>query len=364
MGLISVFAGELSGSESGDDAILPLLPWLVIVFGVVQLYKKVTRRSPEKSQATGLKQAEADAAARLAQQQRELADEELDLLDATDLTIPTKADTGTINQQEMTRPLMQQPRILETHRSTKSMSDGSENSKTKLFLCTGIDFSHNSTAEFSLKSEMNKAGFRDIGDFFRQLANVVEAPTQLMDLSKRIARIKDPFFRTVVARLLNAVSYNSADVTDADIRDWFVAADLAGLGMNSQHRLSDLFFKVVHSAVTKSIRTRGTHGFAIVEYLAIASVAWEQRSAGETIFEDDPETARSLLVGVVLQAILHSLKSAKGSQNVIESLAGTKGQKLSLREELRFMTELGRQYARANGIDYDEFVKRHLGIVE
>lgn len=246
-----------------------------------------------------------------------------------------------------------------------TMSEGSENSKTKLFLCTGIDFSHNPSADFSLKTEMNKAGFRDIGDLFQQLTKTVEGSTQLVDLSRRIAKIRSrDFFRTVVARLLNAVSYNSSLVTDADIKDWLVAADLAGLGTVSQRRLSDSLFKIVHRVVTNSIRTNGVQGTEIVRQLEVGSLAWEQVSAGKTQFEDDPEAARSLLAGVVMQSILHSLKSAQAIQNVVESLSGTRGQTLSLREELRLMTELGRQYARANGIDYDDFVKRHFDIAD
>jgi uncharacterized protein YjbI with pentapeptide repeats len=241
----------------------------------------------------------------------------------------------------------------------KSTVNGEGNSEAKFFLCANIDFSHANGVPFSLKNEMSKVGFRDIGDFFQQLVKVVEASTALVDLSKRIARISNQdFFRTTVARLLNAVSYNSEVVKDSDIKDWVVAADIAGLGMISQRRLSESLFKIVHRAVTNSIRTQGLQGVEIVRQLEVGAVAWEQVSDGKTVFGDDSEAARSLLIGVVLQSILHSLKSAESTQNVIESLSGTKGQNLSLRDEMRLMTELGRQYAKAHAIDYDHFVER------
>jgi hypothetical protein len=245
----------------------------------------------------------------------------------------------------------------------KSTVNGEGNSEVRFFLCANIDFSHGNGVPFSLKNEMSKVGFRDIGDFFQQLVKAVEASTALVDLSKRIARISNQdFFRTTVARLLNAVSYNSDVVKDSDIENWVVAADIAGLGMSSQRRYSESLFKIVHRAVTNSIRTYGLQGMEIVRQLEVGAVAWEQVSDGKTVFGDDSEAARSLLIGVVLQSILHSLKSAQGSQNVIESLSGTKGQNLSPTDQMRLMTELGRQYAKASGIDYDEFIKRHAGI--
>jgi hypothetical protein len=114
--------------------------------------------------------------------------------------------------------------------------------------------------------------------------------------------------------------------------------------------------------VINSIRTYGFQGLEIVRQLEVGAIAWEQVSDGKSVFGDDADVARSLLVAVVLQSILHSLKSAQSSQHVIESLSANTGQKVSLREELRLMTELGRQYARANGINYDDFVRRHAGI--
>ncbi len=247
----------------------------------------------------------------------------------------------------------------------KSTFDGEGTRKARFFICEGIDFSHNPSAPFSLKNEMNNVGYRDIGDFFQQIVKVVENPTALVDLSKRIAHISNKdSFQLVVARLLQSVSFNSEIVKDADINNWVVAADLAGLGMNSQRRLSESLFKIARSVVTNSIRTHGLSGLEIVRKIEIGAVAWDQVSDGKTVFGDDSEAARLLLVGVVLQSILHCLKSAQSSQHVIESLSGSKGQNLSLREEARLMTEIGRQYARANGIDYDDFVRRHFGIHE
>jgi hypothetical protein len=247
----------------------------------------------------------------------------------------------------------------------KSTFDGEGTRKARFFICEGIDFSHNPSAPFSLKNEMNNVGYRDIGDFFQQIVKVVENPTALVDLSKRIAHISnEDSFQLVVARLLQSVSFNSDIVKDADINNWVVAADLAGLGMNSQRRLSESLFKIARSVVTNSIRTHGLSGLEIVRKIEIGAVAWNQVSDGKTVFGDDSEAARLLLVGVVLQSILHCLKSAQSSQHVIESLSGSKGQNLSLREEARLMTEIGRQYARANGIDYDDFVRRHFGIHE
>ena len=247
----------------------------------------------------------------------------------------------------------------------KSTVDGEGNRKEKFFISEGIDFSHNPRAPFSLKNELNNVGFRDVGDFFHQIVNVVENPTALVDISQRIARIgtKDSF-QLVVARLLQSVSFNSEIVKDADINNWVVAVDLAGLGMNSQRRLSESLIKIVRSVVTNSIRTHGLSGLKIVREIEIGAVAWDQVSDGKTVFGDDSEAARSLLVGVVLQSILHSLMSAQSSQHVTESLSGSKGQNLSLREEARLMSEIGRQYARVNGIDYDDFVRRHYGINE
>lgn len=246
---------------------------------------------------------------------------------------------------------------------TQSIGDEKEETEVKLFLCNGIDFSHAAGVPFSLKTEMNKAGFGDIGDFFRQLTKIIEDPAVLVDLSKRIANdIDKDYFRVVVARLLNAVSYNSEIVKDADIKKWLIAAELAGFGVSSQRRLSEPFFNIVHRVVLNSIRTYGLQGLDIVRQLEVGAIAWEQVSDGKSVFGDDADVARSLLVAVVLQSILHSLKSAQSSQHVIESLSGTKGQNVSPREDLRLMTELGRQYARANGINYDDFVRRHAGI--
>ena len=260
--------------------------------------------------------------------------------------------------------ITQSSQMQDSDQYMKSPVDGEGERNERFFICEGIDFSHNPSAPFSLKNEMNNVGYMDIGDFFQQIVKVVENPTALVDLSKRIARISnEDSFQKVVARLLQSASFNSEIVKDTDIKNWVVAADLAGLGMNSQRRLSESLFKIAQSVVTNSIRTHGLSGLEIVRKIEIGAVAWDQVSDGKTVFGDDSEAARSLLVGVVLQSILHSLKSAQSSQHVVESLSGSKVH-FSLREEARLMTEIGRQYARAKGIDYDDFVRRHFDIHE
>jgi uncharacterized protein YjbI with pentapeptide repeats len=285
----------------------------------------------------------------------------LDGVNLENATMPDGAIYGSVNTKTSSSTSKSPSRSFE--QVNQVPGKGKEKDETKLFLCDGIDFSHVSGVPFSLKNEMSNAGFRDIGDFFRQITKIVEDPTVLVDLSRRIANeIDKDYFRVVVARLLNAVSYNSAIVEDADIEKWLVAAELAEFGMSSQRRLSEPFFNIVHRVVINSIRTYGLQGLEIVRQLEVGAIAWEQVSEGKSVFGDDSDAARSLLVAVVLQSVLHSLKSAQSSQHVIESLSGTKGQNVSLREELRMMTELGRQYARANGINYDDFVRRHAGI--
>ena len=285
----------------------------------------------------------------------------LDGVNLENATMPDGTTYGSVNTKTSSSTSNSSARNLE--QVTQSIGDEKEENEVKLFLCNGIDFSHAAGVPFSLKTEMNKAGFGDIGDFFRQLTKIVEDPAVLVDLSKKIANdINKDYFRVVVARLLNAVSYNSEIVKDADIEKWLIAAELAGFGVSSQRRLSEPFFNIVHRVVLNSIRTYGLQGLEIVRQLEVGAIAWEQVSDGKSVFGDDADVARSLLVAVVLQSILHSLKSAQSSQHVIESLSGTKGQNVSQREELRLMTELGRQYARANGINYDDFVRRHAGI--
>lgn len=290
-------------------------------------------------------------------------DDRADQRMSTERASLTHSDTGNAGGQlKEPDPEAQQSEPASRVKGSKVTAGKDSSGKVNLFLCDGIDFSHNPAAQFSLKLEMNRAGFRDVGDFLKQLAQVAERPTSLLDLSQRMGKIRNrDVFRTVTARLLQASSYNSAKISKAQISEWYLAAGLAGLGGDSDKRLSESFMTTSREALTASIRTEGLQGMTIVEILHDASDAWEPAESQKTKFGDDAEVARVFLSGLVLLSLLHSLRSRAMSQNVIESLSGTKSATISLREEMHLMTNLGRAYAKAKGIDYDEYVRRHLG---
>jgi hypothetical protein len=236
--------------------------------------------------------------------------------------------------------------------------------EVKYYLCGPIAFSHNPSAQFSLQTEMSRAGFKDIQDFESQLLVVLDKPEMLDVLAGRVASIRGrEVFRTVVARLLNALSYNYSNISESDVEGWVATCQLFGCGFRDPIWPSSDLLRIIKATIVESLKTRGEKGMLIVQVLEENSHVWESNTDSSGSSSDNPESARKLLSGVVILAIIHSLTSENASLHLVQSLSGNKvPQKISLREEMQLLTEIGRAFARSNGIDYDDFVRNHFNI--
>ena len=246
--------------------------------------------------------------------------------------------------------------------SRPSTKDFDENVNGANFVCDGKEFSGYANQEFSLKHEMSLAGFKNIGDFLQQLCQVADNPIVLIDLAQRLSRNDDHTnFCRLLARLFLGVSYNSQRVNDSEITSWLITAQLIGLGKNPQKRMSESLFHIVRIAVKNAIQTHGLDGPLIFRILEAASIAWESAAEGDTAFGDDHRSARAFLSGVALLSILHAITSVQASRDLIGSLShgNFESADFALDGQSRVMGDIGRRFAQANGIDYDDFALRH-----
>jgi len=217
---------------------------------------------------------------------------------------------------------------------------------------------------FSLADAVSEAGLPHLAIFLAQVTVASTLPDLITGYAQGLSKYgnKDEF-RVCLARLTYAVSFGHTAVSSDAVEMW---VDMSNQTLLHGNRLKASTCNLLSNALWAAINDgRGTNGLKVVRALSEVDDLWgDGTGTGPT--GDDEAAARLVSVMTVMLVMSAVFESAEFKRLAGESLAGLNpsGTYVSLppRDHARLMWQIGRAWAEARGIDFDEFVRRHEGI--
>jgi len=217
---------------------------------------------------------------------------------------------------------------------------------------------------FSLANAALEAGLPDLATFIAQVAMAPTLPDVITGYAQGLSKYgnKDEF-RVCLARMTYAVSFGHTAVSSDAVEMW---VDMSNQTLLHGNRLKASTCNLLSNALWAAINDgRGTNGLSVVAALSEVDDLWgDGTGTGPT--GDDRATARLVSAMTVMLIMSSVFESTEFKRLAGESLAGLNpsGTYVSLppRDHARLMWQIGRAWAEARGIDFDEFVRRHEGI--
>jgi hypothetical protein len=211
-------------------------------------------------------------------------------------------------------------------------------------------------SNFSLQDQMASIGVHSIDDLYQRLSEMQSSPSVLTRLATSIASIpKDADLGRVLARLMFACSYVAGPHTTASAAHSFAALTIVGIKSPSDQIVARRAVTTVYAGIEAACKSR--EPLTCVNALQVISPIWcNDLPLGEKHIGGSH--GRSWVAAVVINYLAElKVGTIDMMPAITESLQG--GRVLSNTEHMRQMSKLGRSWAEARGIDYDEYIRRN-----
>jgi hypothetical protein len=216
--------------------------------------------------------------------------------------------------------------------------------------------SASSGSSFSLRDAMKSVGIKSIDDLYRRFEGAMAEPGKLTRLTRAIAAIPDDDdLGRVLARFMFASS--KVETSDSDgINRVEAELELAGIQPPDDEAIARFAVMAVLAGIDEARRS-GLGGRCVTALQSIAPIWCNDLPAGEDRLGGT--NGRQWVTAAVIVYLAELTASSQLAADMIaESLMG--GTAVGKREQIRLAWAYGRSWAEANGIDFDDYVRRSM----